>query len=174
VSLSADPLCEHNSFLAMDRWLTAVENDSSRRPLRRKIARDKPADLTDRCYDGKGVKVSDSLCPSVVHVYGTPRTVAGDAITTDTNKCRLKPLKRGDYDGVSFTDAQWTELQSVFPDGVCDFSKPGVAQQRTIPWQTYQDRSGRVIYGGRPLGPEPRSRAFRLGHGRLAADRPAS
>ena len=79
------------------RWTagsTAVESDHSRRPLEQKIARDKPADLTDRCYDGKGVKVSDALCPSVVHVYGTPRTVAGDAITTDNNKCRLKPLDR--------------------------------------------------------------------------------
>ena len=93
-TIIADPQCELNSMLAMDRWLTAVENDHSRKPLERKIARDKPADLTDRCYDGKGVKVSDALCPSVVHVYGTPRMVAGDSITTDTNKCRLKPLDR--------------------------------------------------------------------------------
>src|SRR4029079_11716972 len=103
-----DPQCEVNSFVAMDRWLEAVENDHSSRPLERKIARDKPADLTDRCYDGAGVKVSDALCPSVVHVYTTPRMVAGDSITTDTNKCRLRPLDRGDYGGVTFTDAQWT------------------------------------------------------------------
>jgi hypothetical protein len=165
VSLTADPQCELNSFLAMDRWLTAVENDSSQRPLERKIVRDKPGDLTDRCYDGKGVKVSDALCPSVVHVYGTPRTVAGDAITTDKNKCRLKPLERGDYGGVSFTDAQWAELGNVFPDGVCDFSKPGVDQQPTIPWQTYQDARGGVIYGGRPLGPAPRSTSIKVKHG---------
>ena len=165
VSLIADPQCERNSFLTMDRWLTAVENDSSQRSLERKIVRDKPADLTDRCYDGKGVKVSDALCPSIVHVYGTPRTVAGDAITTDKNKCRLKPLDRGDYGGVSFTDAQWAELQDVFPDGVCDFSKPGVDQQPTIPWQTYQDAFGRVIYGGRSLGPPPRSKPIKVKHG---------
>ena len=165
VSLTADPQCERNSFLAMDRWLAAVENDSSRRPLEQKIVRDKPADLTDRCYDGKGVKVSDALCPSIVHVYGTPRTVAGDAITTDKNKCRLQPLDQGEYGGVSFTDAEWAELKQVFPDGVCDFSKPGVDQQPTIPWQTYQDARGRVIYGGRPLGRPPRSTPIKVKRG---------
>jgi hypothetical protein len=164
VSLIADPQCEQNSFLAMDRWLTSVENDSSRHSLEQKIVRDKPTDLTDRCYDGKGVKVSDALCPEIVHVYGTPRTVAGDAITTDKNKCRLQPLDRGEYGGVSFTDAQWAELKQVFPDGVCDFSKPGVDQQPTIPWQTYQDARGDVIYGGRPLGPPPRSTPIKVKH----------
>jgi hypothetical protein len=155
--IQADPECERNSMLAMDRWLTAVENDRSKRPLERKIVRNKPADLTDRCYDGKGVKVSDELCPSVVRVYATPRIVAGDAITTDTNKCQLKPLDRRDYGGLTFTDAQWSELQKAFPDGVCDFSKRGVDQQPTIPWQTYQDARGNVIYGGRPLGSPPKS-----------------
>ena len=57
---------------------------SSRAPLAQKVVRDKPKDLTDRCYDGNGHKLSDGLCPAgVVNVEGTPRTVAGDAITTD-------------------------------------------------------------------------------------------
>jgi hypothetical protein len=164
-TIIADPQCELNSFLAMDRWLAAVEKDHSYRSLEQKIARDKPADLTDRCYDGKGVKVSDALCPSVVHVYGTPRTVAGSPIATDQNKCRLKPLNRGDYGGASFTDAQWGQLKMLFAGGVCDYSKRGVDQQPTIPWQTYQDSHGKVIYGGRPLGPAPRSSGFSLRRG---------
>jgi hypothetical protein len=146
----------------MDRWLTAVENDHSKKPLERKIARDKPADLTDRCYDGKGVKVSDALCPSVVHVYKTPRMVAGDSITTDHNKCRLKPLDRHGYGSVSFTDAQWSALRKTFPTGVCDFSKRGVDQQPTISWQTYQNDRGKVIYGGRPMGALPRSTPIKV------------
>ena len=157
-----DPQCELNSMVAMDRWLTAVESDHSKRPLERKIVRNKPADLTDRCYDGAGVKVSDALCPSVVHVYGTPRMVAGDSITTDRNKCRLKPLDRRDYGGVSFTDAQWSALRKTFPAGVCDFSKRGVHQQPTIAWQTYQDARGKVIYGGRPMGAPPRSTPIKV------------
>ncbi len=108
------------------------------------------------------MKVSDALCPSVVHVYGTPRMVAGDSITTDRNKCRLKPLDRRDYGGVSFTDAQWSALRKTFPAGVCDFSKRGVDQQPTIAWQTYQDAHGKVIYGGRPMGAPPRSTPIKV------------
>jgi hypothetical protein len=44
--------------------------------------------------------------------------------------------------------------------GVCDFSKPGVDQQPTISWLTYQDAAGHVIYGGRPLGDAPVSVPF--------------
>ena len=161
VTFTADRDCERNSFIAMDRWVEAIASDDRRVPLARKVVEDRPDDLSDRCYDGAGNKVSDGLCPAgVVNVYGTPRTVAGDAITTDTNKCRRRPLKRGDY-GVQFTDAQWAELRATFPEGVCDFSKPGVGQQDTIAWQTYQRRNGDVIYGGRPLGPAPKSTAIK-------------
>jgi hypothetical protein len=88
--------------------------------------------------------------------------VAGDAITTDKNKCQLKPLNRSDdYGPLPFTDAEWAELQQTFPNGVCDYSKPGVDQQGAIPWQTYQNAAGKVIYGGRPMGRAPRSVAIK-------------
>ncbi|MEA2147249.1 MAG: hypothetical protein QOG59_2836, partial [Solirubrobacteraceae bacterium] len=48
------------------------------------------------------------------------------------------------------------------PKGVCDFSRAGVNQQPTLPWLTYQDSHGRVIYGGRPLGRAPGSKEFRF------------
>jgi hypothetical protein len=162
VVLTGDNQCGLNAFLALDRWLRAVENDRSPGTYAQKIARDKPSDLTDRCYDGNGDKVRDGLCPpGVVNVEGTPRTVAGDAITTDANKCRLKPLNRSDdYGPIPFTNQQWTRMQAIFPNGVCDFSKPGVAQQGTVPWMTYQDAQGKVIYGGQPLGPPPTSKVL--------------
>ena len=165
-AIVGDAQCEHNSLIAMDRWLTAVEKDAAPGSLAGKVIRDKPSDLRDRCYDGAGQKLTDNLCPdAVVPVYGTPRMVSGDAITTDANKCQLKPVDRSDYVQevgpvsvpIPFTDAEWAQLQSNFPSGVCDFSKPGVAQQRTIPWQTYQDAQGNVIYGGAPLGSAPTS-----------------
>ncbi len=162
-AIIGDKDCELNSFIAMDRWLTAIEKDGSNASLPQKVARDKPTDLSDECWDGAGNKLSDGLCPAgVVNVEGTPRTVAGDAITTDANKCQLKPLSRSDYPGIMFTDAQWTQLQTTFPAGVCDFSRPGVDQQPTIPWLTYQSADGHVIYGGRPLGKQPTSREFRV------------
>jgi hypothetical protein len=142
----------------MDRWLAAVEKDTTGKPLAAKIVADKPADIGDECYDGNGHKVSDGLCPpGVVPVYGTPRTVAGDAITTDANKCRLGPLQRSDY-ALPFSDAQWAQLATIFPSGVCDFSKPGVDQGPTTPWLTYQYAGGKLIAGGRRLGAAPASK----------------
>ncbi|HET7051545.1 MAG TPA: DUF6351 family protein [Solirubrobacteraceae bacterium] len=163
VPLTADRNCELNSFIAMDQWLTAVERDHSRKSVARKIIRDKPSRLSDECWDGSGQKLSNSLCPAgVVNVEGTPRTVAGDPLTTDANKCQLKPLSRSDYAGITFTDAEWGQLQQIFPNGVCDYSKPGVDQQPTIPWLTYQNAKGHVIYGGKPLGNPPGSREFKV------------
>lgn len=155
VPLLGDAQCEANSFAAMDEWLSAVESDKARAPLARKIAKDKPAELTDRCYSGAGQKLTDDICgEAVVTTYRTPRFVAGDALTTDTNKCRLKPLKRSDY-GVTFTDPQFAQLKAIYPDGVCDYSKPGVGQQGTVPWQTYARKNGKVVYGGKSLGKAP-------------------
>jgi len=52
-------------------------------------------------------------------------------------------------------DAQWSQLQQAFPTGVCDYTKPGVNQQATVPWMTYKNGPG-----GQPLGNAPQSVAF--------------
>ncbi len=161
-TIVGDTDCELNSFNAMDRWLGKVDTDRSSKTLSQKVIRDKPSDLKDECWNGTGVKLSNGLCPAgVVNVEGTPRTVAGDPITTDANKCQLKPLTRSDYPGITFSTTEWTKLEQTFPNGVCDFSKRGVSQQPTVPWLTYQDSHGHVIYGGRPLGQTPASTEFR-------------
>ena len=77
--------------------------------------------------------------------------VAGEPFTGDVLKCQLKPLNRVDYtQPIAFTDADWAQLQKIFPTGVCDYSVPGVEQQPTIPWQTYAAGPG-----GEPLGAPP-------------------
>jgi hypothetical protein len=83
--------------------------------------------------------------------------VAGESITTDNQECQLKPLVQSAYYPVTFTTEQWAQLQQAFPSGVCDFSKPGVSQQNSVPWRTYQNDAagGAVIYGGKPLGRAP-------------------
>jgi hypothetical protein len=152
-------------LLAMDRWLTAVEADKRKVPLARKIIEDKPADITDRCSQIPGVEAvqvpgQGAVCEleGFQTRYGTPLTAAGEGIATDTNECALRPLRRTDYYPIEFTDDQWARLEATFPTGVCDMSRPGPGQQDTIPWQTYQDAEGDVIYGGEPLGAAPRSK----------------
>ncbi len=160
--LIGDTSYSRDALVAMDRWLTRVERDHRRIPLARKIVRNRPTRLQDRCSQLPGVEQVDVpgvgvVCelPDVQTRYGTPRTVAGEGIETDVQKCTLQPIRRSDYYPVEFTDAQWTELRSAFPDGVCDWSEPGVDQVDARAWQTYQEADGSVVYGGRQLGRAP-------------------
>ena len=79
----------------------------------------------------------------------------GGGATDDVIACQLKPLDRTAYASVVFTDAQWVRMQSTFPPGVCDYSKPGVGQQPAQFWQTYLNADGSVIVGGTPLPAGP-------------------
>ncbi len=160
ITLFGDNYFDDQALIAMDNWLSAVTRDTSSRTLPQKIIADKPADITDECSNGNGVKLSSTTCPaSVVPVYGTPRMSAGESVATDQSKCALVPLNRSSY-AVTFTDAQWAQMQQTFPQGVCDYSKPGIGQQPALPWLTYQNAQGNVIYGGRSLGPPPVSVPF--------------
>jgi hypothetical protein len=145
-----------DAFLAMDRWLAAVERDRRALPLKRKIVQDRPAGIRDRCEILPGVD-TPALCeiPLVQTRFGTPRTVAGDGIASDIGACRLKPLRRADYHPVAFTAGQWARLERTFPRGVCDWSEPGRGQTDTVAWLTYQRAGGAVVYGGRRLGAAP-------------------
>jgi hypothetical protein len=89
--------------------------------------------------------------------FGTPRTVAGDDIRTLTNKCVLKPVDAADYAGaVSITDsaAFVAQVKEIFPQGVCDYSKPGVGTQATQTWLRYGTATEKLI-GGTPLPVKP-------------------
>ena len=158
------PLVGDSSFadqavLAADKWASRFVTDKRDLPLAQKIREDKPGDLADRCTDGAGRDIPFEVCDQTVAAYGTPRFAADEPKTDDVLQCQLKPMRKDDYP-VTFTDDQWAELQTTFPDGVCDYSKPGVDQHATTPWLTYQDADGNVVYGGRPLGPAPTSTAL--------------
>jgi hypothetical protein len=162
--LIGDPNYTTEGLQAMDRWLSAVESDNRSVSLQQKVAEDRPSDVHDRCSNVDGVEQislpgTGPVCelPQAQTRFGTPATAAGESVATDQLRCQLKPLRQSDYYPITFTPEQWATLQQVFPAGVCDWSKPGVDQADTIPWQTYQDDAsgGAVIYGGTPLGSAP-------------------
>jgi hypothetical protein len=159
VPLIGDANYADQAVFAEDQWLARVNADHRNVPLPQKIIQDKPGTVADRCTNGSGTDVPSNVCDQTVAAYGTPRFGADEPTTDDILKCQLKPLRRDDYP-VTFTDAEWQSLQKAFPNGVCDYSKPGVDQRPTIPWLTYQDRAGHVIYGGRALGTAPVSHPF--------------
>lgn len=87
--------------------------------------------------------------------FGTPRTVAGDSITTLNNKCQLKPVDPADYPenpltGVSSSEDFAQQVADIFPNGVCDYSKPPVGKVPTLTWLQYGDENT-VTTGGEPL-----------------------
>jgi hypothetical protein len=129
-----------SQFDAMRQWL-----DTGVRPV------------SDGCFMAGGV-VGDLTCNGTWTYYRNPRHMAGAPFALDVVKCALKPLVRGDY-AVSFSDEQWARLSATFPGGVCDYSRPGVAQQPVkARWLTFADGPG-----GRALGPAPVAQEFAPG-----------
>ena len=148
------------AVLAADQWVARFTADTRHVPLAQKIREDKPGTLADRCTDGGGNDIPFEICDQTVAAYGTPRYAADEPKTDDVLACQLKPLRTTDY-AVTFTTAQWAALKKAFPGGVCDYTKRGIAQGGATTWLTYQDATGKVVYGGKPLGPAPVSRPLR-------------
>jgi len=140
--------------LEMDRWVDQIKRDERAVPHAQKVRENKPSGLVDQCEYVEGVTRPGTNCPELVRFYESPSQRAGEALENDILKCRLKPLRREDY-RVTFTDAQWARLQATFPRGVCDWTKPGVGEQPTVPWLTFASGPG-----GEPLGDAPRSVPF--------------
>jgi hypothetical protein len=143
------------AFLLMDRWLAAIEADTSTSPLAVKVARNKPADAVDACWINDQKVTDMTVCRTAFPYFGAPRIVAGGPLTNDVLKCQLKPMNRAEYGLVPFTDAQWLRLVSAFPGGVCDWSKPGVGQVASVPWLSFAAGPG-----GQELPPAPTSKLF--------------
>jgi hypothetical protein len=128
----------------LDSWLDAIANDKSSDPATVKVVRDKPANAVDACWDSNVVRYNEpsrmdgnGRCNQLYPNHSTPRIVAGASLRDDVMKCQLKPLNRAEYK-VKFTDTEWTQMQQVFASGVCDFSKPGVNQDKFAGgWQIY-------------------------------------
>jgi hypothetical protein len=118
----------------MNQWLDKIAADQSA-PSTDKVANNKPYDASDTCWDLGGNKIVqpatmdlNTQCNRTYPYFSQPQLQAGQALTRDVLKCALKSITKADYN-VSFTPAEWTQLNSIFPNGVCDYSRPGIGQQ---------------------------------------------
>ena len=132
------------AFLTMDAWLAAVEADTSSRARPAKIVANRPSDLHDMCLNTTGAtdaEVAQDVglgTPACLIVHqSSPRQVAGGPLTEDVFKCELKPIDFADSAYAALSTAQRARLQTVFPSGVCDWSKPGIGQQTSPGWVTF-------------------------------------
>ncbi|MFD6754861.1 DUF6351 family protein [Micromonospora gifhornensis] len=121
----------------METWLTARTTLAAAQPELDDVTLtrlSRPEGLADGCIAANGDRITEALtldpaaqCNQLFPFHRNPRVVAGGPTTSAVLKCQLTPLSRESYE-VSFTDEQWQRLQTVFPGGVCDWSKPGVGQ----------------------------------------------
>lgn len=155
------------SFLTMDSWLSTLLASAPKdwvndvRTQAQVIAA-KPAGLLDLCYltgdPNFATPITDmALCDADPRLmtHASPRQVAGGPLSENILKCNLRPINTADYLPVTFTAEQLTRLYASFPDGVCDWSKPGMGQQPARSPLTFADGPG-----GKPLPRLPGSGLF--------------
>lgn len=131
----------------MDAWLTAIKADNSGTSLVKKVAAHKPANLVNTCWtlggkswanwaDANAPRISEKVtdwkrCDQLFEKSSDPRIAAGAPMTDDILKCQLKPIEAKDYK-VAPTPDRIAVLKATFPEGVCDYSKPGVGQDAKL------------------------------------------
>lgn len=143
-------LADENLAL-MDRWLDNIKaSHNEALPLLDRIAAARPGELTDDCFTSDGTRIIESAvfnmnqlfdntegqCNQLYPPHAGLRLVAGGPLANDVMKCTLKPLDDSDY-RVEFTAEEKQRLQSIFPQGVCDWSRPGQHQTTNQTWLSF-------------------------------------
>jgi hypothetical protein len=118
--------------MQMDGWLNNIAADG--RPGANKVVRNRPADLQDGCWQVDGKRMFEPVldgrsgrCGQMYPVHADPRVAAGGPLTDDVLKCALKPVDPADYTQL-LQPSQLERLQALYPEGVCDFGRPGIGQ----------------------------------------------
>ena len=113
---------------ALDHWLANIAADTLPGTQAEKVARNKPSDAVDACYTLSLQKITDAAqCAQMFPYFKDPRLVAGAPAIDDVFKCALKPVDPADYNP-ALNATQLATVRSVFPTGVCDFTKPGIGK----------------------------------------------
>lgn len=147
---SRDLSLDAENLRLMDQWLANIRADHGMGNMLDKIVRTRPADLQNDCFADNGERIveqprferdrlfdnSGSSCNQLYPPHAGLRLVAGGPLTNDVLKCQLKPIDYSDYQ-VQLSDDEKARLQRIFPDGVCDWSKPGVHQQVNQTWLSF-------------------------------------
>lgn len=117
------------SIRLVDQWVENVANDPRPGSAPAKVARNKPPGLVDACFTVTGQRITDpATCAAMYPVHGNPRLAAGEPLAQDILKCKLKKADARDY-ARPLTASQLERLKAIFPQGVCDYSRPGVEQK---------------------------------------------
>jgi Tannase-like family of unknown function (DUF6351) len=142
------------SLLTMDTWLSNLNVSAPKETInsvrtQAEVIFGKPATAVDFCFLTGDTNFTtpvfdQAVCDADPRLpkHASPRQVAGGPLVENILKCTLKPLNPVDYAPVTFSSAQWARLQTVFADGVCDWSERGVGQRRARSPLTFADGPG--------------------------------
>jgi len=129
------------ALAVMDEWMRNM-----RLAPGKGIVGNKPPKAVDSCFDLQGKPIyaggdawsgildsgAPGTCTQKFPLYGTSRIVAGAPIEGGIYNCARKPVEQAVADG---TYAPWVpgaddvvRLKSIFPEGVCDYTKPDQAR----------------------------------------------
>jgi hypothetical protein len=140
-----NPVPFNTAWAVFVQWVEAATADVSDRTAREKAILDKPGMAVDGCWASATQfipeaqtfsRLPNSQCNTLFPSFAFPRDVAGGPLAANNIKCQLKPIDLADY-AVSFISAELTRLHNIFPNGVCDWSKPGVNQTGVVPWASF-------------------------------------
>ena len=149
----------------MDEWLTALKADTSDRSIERKVRRAKPADAFDFCLLSNDPtqtnpkptewnKVTDPAVCDADPFLGRHRRRARSRAEPTLGKHPEVPAEAAQLGRLCaaavLRRTQWARLNAVFPDGVCDWNKPGVEQERARSPRDYSDGPGGERLGSAP------------------------
>jgi hypothetical protein len=139
-----------------EQWVAAAMSDTAAGTMRDKTIRNKPPLAKDGCYSlttpnqvifepQTWSSQPDSTCNKMYPSYSAPRISAGGPLAGNIFKCELKPVDPADYT-VSFTAQEMVRLKSIFPNGVCDWSKSGIEQRGVRTWASVGPSSRHLIF----------------------------
>jgi hypothetical protein len=150
-----NPVPQERSWPMFIQWVEAVSADTSDRPAREKVIRNKPAAAVDGCWSSRTQFIAEpqtfssdprsSRCNQLFPSFGFPRLVAGGPLAANNLQCRLKPIDPNDY-AVSFSPAELARLRAIFPAGVCDWSKRGVQFRGVVTWGSFGPSPDNLIF----------------------------
>lgn len=125
----------------LEQWVQAYKADTSNVSQRDKVLNDKPAAAVDGCFAPSGQFIAEpqtlsptpnSQCNALYPSWEVTRILAGGPLSLSIMKCQLRPIDARDYT-VAFDAGEIARLSQIFPNGVCDWSKPGISQVPIIP-----------------------------------------
>ncbi len=134
----------NEAFLLMDQWLLNKKGQSLAA-----IVEAKPKALQDGCFDANGSVLyqgagvwdgewnnqQDGECQKIYPMYSNSRIQAGGPWAGDMFKCQLMPvqqaLEQGVYGSIDMGRYQ-QQLEQIFPDGVCDYTKTDLGRPDDI------------------------------------------